>query len=426
MSSIARGSGRVPPVWERLPQIFGYPFKTACLTTLGLAAILYLVGMMVPLLGLILVIAAWVVLYKFAYDALEATARGWMNPPEIQRKSNSWVLVKTFGLVVMLFIAVISIAIVTGSLALVAAATVFIVLALPAAIITLAMSNSLMAALNPGTWVSIMRSVGFPYFIASLLLFMLSISQGMAKSLVAGLFGPSLVGHVGVFLVGGYFLIAAFHLMGYLVYQNHDMLGVEQEVSAADRVRAANPDLTPLLQQIEALVAEGSVDEAIDQLQRELRQNGLQPEEHDRYRKLLRLQDRTDDLLAHSRTYISVLLYGLDQPKKAMSIAEEALRVDAGFQPEDPRQVRDIVRFADQYDHHELVIRLTSPFGKQNPKHPHLPENYFLGAKALFEGRGDEQKALRILHQLQKHFPNHELRPRVDELTERAERIAAS
>ncbi|MFO7786975.1 MAG: DUF4013 domain-containing protein [Halospina sp.] len=426
MSSIARDAGRVPPVWERLPQIFAYPFKPACLTTLGLAAILYLIGLVVPLLGLLLVIAAWVVLYKFAYDVLEATARGWMDPPEIQRKSNSWVLVKTFLLFLVLGFAVTGIAVVTNSLTLVAAAAIFIVLALPAAIITLAMSNSLMAALNPGTWVSIMRSVGFPYFIASLLLFMLSVSQGMAESLVAGLFGPSLAGQVGIFLIGGYFLIASFHLMGYLVYQHHDMLGVEQEVTAADRARAANPDLSPLLQEVEGLVAEGSVDEAIERLQKELRQSGLQPEEHERYRKLLRLQGRTDELLAHSREYISTLLYGLEQPKKAMSIAEEALRVDASFQPEHPKQVRDLARLADQYDHHELVIRLTSPFGRQNPKHPHLPENYFLGAKALFEGRGDEQKALKILRQLQKHFPEHELRERVDELAERAERIATS
>ncbi|MEQ6886750.1 DUF4013 domain-containing protein [Salicola sp. Rm-C-2C1-2] len=426
MSSIARDSSRVPPVWERLPQIFGYPFKPACLTTLGLAALLYAIGMLVPLLGLILVIVAWVVLYKFAYDVLEATARGWMTPPEIQRKSNSWVLVKTFGLFVLLGIAVTGIAIATGSMVLVATTSLFIVAALPAAIITLAMSNSLMAALNPGTWVSIMRSVGLPYFIASLLLLMLSISQGMAESMVAGVFGPNLLGQVGVFLIGGYFLVASFHLMGYLVYQHHHSLGVEQEVSAADRARAANPDLTPLLQEVEGLVADGNVGDAIDRLQREFRQSGLQPQEHERYRKLLHLQGRTEDLLAHSRAYISTLLYGLEQPKKAMSIAEEALRLDTSFQPEDPRQVRDLARLADQYEHHDLVIRLTSPFGKENPKHPHLPENYYLGAKALFEGRGDEQKALKILRQLQKHFPDHELRDRVDELAERAERIAAS
>ncbi|XOZ33602.1 hypothetical protein ACMDCT_15570 [Halomonadaceae bacterium KBTZ08] len=426
MSSIARDKDQAPPVWERLPQIFGYPFKPACLTTLGLTAILFAFGTMVPLLGLLLALAAWVVLYKFAYDVLEATGRGWMDPPQIQRSGNSWVLVKTFGLFVLLALALFGIIVVTGSLALVGAAALFMVLALPAAIITLAMSNSLLAALNPATWVSIMRLVGLPYFIASLLLFMLSMSQGMAESLVAHIVGPNVLGQIGVFLVGGYFLIASFHLMGYLVYQNHDKLGVEQEVTAADRAQAANPELTPLLQEVEGLVTEGNVDDAISRLQHELRQNGLKPEEHERYRKLLRLQSRTDELLEHSRNYISILLYGLEQPKKAMSIAEEALRVDASFQPEDPKQVRDLARLADQYNHPELVIRLTSLFGKYHPKHPHLPENYYLGAKALFESRGDEQKALRILRQLQKHFPNHELREQVDELAEKAERIAAS
>ena len=426
MSSIDGNKGRVRPVWERMPQIFAYPFKSACLITMGLVGVLYGLGLLIPLLGLFLVIAAWVVLYKFAYNVLDATARGWTEPPQIQRGGNSWVLVKTFGLFIMLGFGVAAIAIVTGSPVLVATAVVFVVLALPAAIITLAISNSLLSALNPGTWVSIMQSVGFPYFIASLLLFMLSVSQGMAESIVLRLFGPSIPGQIGIFLIGAYFLVASFHLMGYLVYEHHDKLGVEQEVSAADRARAANPDLSPLLQDLEGLVAEGEVDDAIEMVRKELSQNGLQPDEHDRYRKLLRLQGQTDELLAHSRSYISTLLYGLEQPKKAMSIAEEALRMDSTFQPEDPRQVRELARLADQYNHHELVIRVTSYFGKQHPKHPHLPENYFLGAKALFEGRGDEQKALKILRQLQKHFPDHELRDRVDELAKRAERIAAS
>ncbi|TDT38536.1 hypothetical protein DES49_2513 [Halospina denitrificans] len=424
MSSLATDEDRVPPIWERLPQVFGYPFKSACLTALSLYAVLYAIGILIPVIGLLFGLAAWIGLYKFAYDVLDATARGWDSPPEIQRGTSSLVLFKTIGLFMVLIFGLVMIASVTGSMLLLIAGVVFIVLATPAAIITLAITGSLINALNPATWVDIMRTVGLPYFIASLLLFMLGISRGVAESLLTGAVGAGFIGHIGLFLVGGYFLIASFHLMGYLVFQHHDALGVQQEVDASTRA-AANDSRSPTLQQAEALVRDGNVDEAIALLYRELRTGG-QPEEHDRYRKLLELQGRNEDLLAHGREYIPVLLYGVEQPKKALGVAEHCLKIDPRFEPSDPRQVRDLARIADRYDWHELVMRLTNGFAKRHPSHPDVVENYYLGARALFYGRGDETKALGVLRQLQKRFPEHPLKDDIDQLAATAENVANS
>ena len=424
MSSLATDDDRVPPIWERLPQVFGYPFKSACLTALSLYAILYAVGILVPVIGLLFWLAAWIGLYKFAYDVLDATARGWDSPPEIQRGTSSLVLFKTIGLFMVLTFGLVMIGSVTGSLLLMTAAAIFVVLALPAAIITLAITGSLISALNPATWTEIMRTIGLPYFIASLLLFMLGVSQGVAESLLTQVVGMGFIGHIGVFLVGGYFLIASFHLMGYLVFQHHDALGVAQEVDATARA-AANDSRSPTLQQAEAQVREGNVDEAIGLLYRELRTGG-QPEEHDRYRKLLELQGRNEDLLAHGREYIPVLLYGLEQPKKALGVADQCLKLDPRFEPSEPRQVRDLARIADRYNWHELVMRLTNGFAKRHPNHPDVVENYYLGAKALFHGRGDETKALGVLRQLQKRFPDHPMKDEIDQLAATAESVANS
>jgi tetratricopeptide (TPR) repeat protein len=414
MNSLATDPDRIPPIWERLPQVFAYPLKSASLAALGLYGILFSVGIVIPVIGLLFLLGAWVGLYKFAYDVLEATARGREEPPDVQSGTTSWVLVKTFVLFFVLGFAVALIGGVTESLFLMAIVALFVVAALPAAIIILAMTNSLLNALNPLTWVGIMRVVGLPYFIASLLLFMLAISQGTAEYLLASVVGMGFLGSLGGFLIGGYFLVASFHLMGYLVHQHHEALGVDQDVEASTAKLQAE-STTPLLTEADALVKEGEVDAAIALLGKNLKQGGL-PEEHDRYRKLLTLQGRKEELLAHGRQYITVLLYGLEQTKKALGVAEECLKLDPRFQTAEPKQVLDMARVADDFNRHELVLRLTNGFANRHPKHPDVVENYYLAAKALFLGRGEEAKAHNILSQLQKRYPDHELREDIDRL----------
>lgn len=421
MNTLATDPDRIPPIWERLPQVFAYPLKGPCLAALLLYGILYTVGIIVPVVGLLFLLGAFVGLYKFAYDVLEGTARGREEPPEVQSGATSWVLFKTFALFFVLIFAITMIAGVTESLLLTGLSALFAVLALPAAIIILAMTNSLINALNPVTWVGIMRVVGLPYFIASLLLFMLAASQGTAEYLLTSVVGMGLLGAVGGFVIGGYFLIASFHLMGYLVHQHHEALGVEQEVETASGLEVEGR--SPLLTEVESLVKSGEVDEAVALLGRNLQQGGL-PEEHDRYRKLLDLQGRKDDLLSHGRKYIPVLLYGVEQPKKALGVAEECLKIDPSFQTSEPKQVLDMARVADEYDRHDLVLRLTNGFANRHPKHPDVVENYYLAAKAFFLGRGEESKAHNILAQLQKRYPDHALREDIDRLASATGKLA--
>lgn len=423
MSSLATDPDRIPPVWERLPQIFAYPFKSASLAALGFYAALFGIGIVVPVFGWLFWLLAWIGLYKFAYDVLEATALGRDSPPEIQSGNTSWVLVKTFALSVILTVAIGLIAVMTGSMFLTGAAALFVALALPAAIIILAMTNSLLNALNPLTWIGIMRTVGLAYFIASLLLGLLALSQGMAEFVLASVVGYGLLGQVGLFLIGGYFMVASFHLMGYLVYQHHEALGVEPVATPGELQKEESA--SPLLSEAEALVKDGQIDEAIAFLDRQLRQGGL-PEEHDRYRKLLELQGRKEDLLAHGRQYLTILLYGLEQPKKALRVAEECLKLDPKFEPAQPKQVLDLARVADQFELYDLVIRLTNGFAKRHPKHPDVAENYYLAAKALFHGRGEAAKAENILGQLQKHYPDHRLQEEIGRLRTVAARVAGS
>jgi len=406
--------GRIPPVWERLPKIFAYPLHSACLVALGLYTLLYVAGMYFPLAGWLLVLMAYVGLYKFAADCLEATAYGELEPPETQSANTSWMLLKLFGLLFVLYFTLGLVVTTTGSVFLSVVTGLVFALCLPAAIMIVVMTNSLFNALNPLGWLTVISRIGWGYFIAVLLLIMLLLSQAVAETLLVNLAGFGALSAVGLFFIGGYFLIASYHLMGYLIFENHEALGVDAKLPEDTEQDPAAGD-SPLLNEVRALVREGQVDEALQRLRQSLNQGGL-PEEHDQYRRLLALKDDQKGLLEHAREYIPVLLYGHEQDKKAMNIAAESLKQDPGFRPKEPKQVLDLARVMDRFGDHESVIRITNGFANQHPHHPDVAENYYLAAKALWFGRGKGEQAVRILKQLRQRYPEHPLREEMQRL----------
>ena len=404
---------RIPPVWERLSEIFRYPLRSACLVALGVYTFIYLLGLIFFPFYLLFMIAAYVGLYKFAADVLEATAHGWMEPPEAQSTNTSWVMVKLFGLLVGLYVGVFAIWLLTGSAFLTVFVALAFALALPAGIMIVVMTNSLLHALNPVGWARLIGRIGWAYFVAVLLLMLLGLSQGMAEALFAQLTGFGMLAQIGGFLITGYFMIASFHLMGYLIYEKHEALGVE--VREPQPATVDGDSSSELLTEVEDLVADGDTDGAIAHLAQALKQGGLIAE-HERYRKLLQLQGRKEELVEHAREYIPVLLYGHENPKKAMLVAEEALGLDPGFRPKEPKTVLDLARIMDQFNKHEAVLKLTSGFAREHPKHPDVAENYLLAAKALWMAREADAQALKLLRQIMARYPDHELKGDMEKL----------
>lgn len=412
---------RVPPVWTRLPSVFGYPFHFDCVVAIVGYTLLYLVGLVLPLIGLVLVIAAYAGIYKFAADVLESTAKGWMTPPETRDDGNNWMLMKHLGLILGLMLALMTVLILTASLALTAVAGLVFMFAMPAAIIIVVMTSSLVQALNPGRWLEVIRGTGKAYLVAVGLLVMLGASQGFAQSLLVELAGFGLLAAAGAFLIGGYFTLASYHLMGYLVYEKHEALGLEVDVLPVSEREREREALSPLLGEVAPLVEAGDVEAAIERLHEGIRAGAL-AEEHDRYRQLLALKGRREALLEHARDYIPVLLHAFDQPKKAMILAEESLAMDPTFRPREPGQVRELAELLDRFDRHESVLRLTSGFAQAQSRHPDIVANYLLAARALWFGRGEDGKALELVRNLLATYPAHPRRGEMETMAATIER----
>lgn len=406
MSELFEERRKIEPVWNVIPQFFKYPFKADVLPMLLFITFGSLL-MLIPILGVIAWLLLWTMLFKLSYEILSSTASGHMDGPPAVMQMSGGIMFKHIGLLLMMVLGYVVVAAFTGSPLLSLLLGLFVLLALPAAIMTLAMTQSLLAALNPVTWVMIMRITGAAYLLTSVFLFLMLMSRTWVEGLVLPLVGNSMaLFNIVSWAITGYFMAASFHLMGYLLYQHHDELGIEPTV---DPHESGSDDEHPLIAQAMDLIRQGQPDEAISTLQQEIEKRGAEPEVHEFYRKMLHNRGDRDRLVEHGAIYIPALIHAHENVDRAVDVAGETLSARRDFELRDPGDTLPLARRAFERGLHKLVLRLSSGFGKRHPKHPDLPELYFLAAQSLIETGGNSEQAVKTVRQLVKRFPDHPL-----------------
>ncbi len=407
MSKLFDQEPEIKPVWQVIPRFFRYPLKARVLPTLAFisaASVLTLI----PILGFFIWLLLWAMLFKVSYEILSSTASGMMEGPPSVTQMSDGIMFKHIGLLLAMGFAYAVIVGVVGSLTFALVLGLFLMLALPAAMMTLAMTQSLVQALNPVTWVHIMRTCGWAYLLTTVFLLLMLLSQAQAEAWLLPVVGGSmLLFSVVSTFISAYFMAASFHLMGYLLYQFHDELGIDAAPPAARDEHGDSQD--PLIDEANALVREGQVEQAASLLGGEIRQQGAERPVHDHYRKLLLTRGDKNALLDHGREYIPMLIHSLNDSARALDVAGECMEADPGFRPANPDDVLPLARLAFAQRRHDLVLKLTSGFAKRHRQHPDLAENYFLAAQSMLEKGEDAGKPVGLVRQLRKRFPNHPL-----------------
>src|SRR5699024_3293011 len=128
----------------------------------------------------------------------------------------------------------------------------------------------------------------------------------------------------------------------------------------------------PLIAQANELVRAGRPAEAIDTLQHEIQDRGAEAEVHEFYRKLLHKRRDTDRLARHGAIYIPVLIHAQENIDRAVDVAEESFSARRDFQLRQPGDVLPLARRAFERGKYRLVLKLSSGFGKRQPRHPDL------------------------------------------------------
>ncbi|HEY8010180.1 MAG TPA: hypothetical protein VIE67_04215 [Rudaea sp.] len=399
----------IVPFWNRLREISLYPLRGEALMTIGLLALCRLFTL-VPVLGWLIGIAIWVGVYKYGFEVLRASANGRLDPPPGSINVDEGLGWSAIYLQAGFVLFNIGGYLLFGALG---GSVIAIVLALgfPGAIMSLAMDESVLHALNPATWLQVMARLSRPYFVAVALCLLINASMANAQALLLP-FLPFFIAVVVFYFLAHYALIATFHLMGYLIYQYHDELGYSVEQQERPQPIASDPDQA-LLDQSAALVRDGKPGDASDLLREHLRTSGGSDAVHTQYRKLLRLAQNKDELLRHGRDYLSVLL-AQDKDKRAVDIAQECVDLDPAFAPAQAGQITRVAHKAAQLGQTRTAIRLLSGFHRRYPKSPDIPQNYLLAAKLLHERMGEDAQAHALLAQLQTLYPQHPLSPEIE------------
>ncbi len=378
------------PFWLRLPAITFYPLHGPALYALIALALCTLLGML-PGIGLILSIIVWVGIYRYAFEVLRETANGRLTSPEHTFNTSDGTVLRLLALMILMGIFVVMMGALFG--ATVALLTLAVVaLMQPGCVISLAMDGSLRTALNPATSITLAVRIGWPYLAAFALLFVIQASAMTAGHWLNKLM-PPIIGDLLVNFFSVWGLFSTFHLLGYLVFQYHEVLGFEPEGEAAPLSRNA-PD-EALLDEAEHLVREGHPDAAMDSLRAAIRSRAVDLQVHELYHRLLRRNGASEALREHGRHYITRLL-AETQDRQALQVLRELLETDPEFTPADPDQATSLLERARLSGQMQLQLDAQLAMLKAWPRAAQAPQWALQSALLLAErySRDDDARAL--------------------------------
>ncbi len=413
-------STRIQPLFQRLPTILAYPAAPSMLWMIAALCALRLLAHLPSLLGLVFELAFWVVGFKLAVEALVNTAHGRLESlGHNDVSATDGEAVQQMVLQLFVSLSITAVALWVGAVpALVMLGLA--VLLLPAAIILLAIDKSLPGALNPLAWAALIGRLGARYFGAVAVLAALVAVSLLAQLAFAKLL-PNDMGSLPGGFVSLYALVAGYHLLGYLIYENHAELGLDV-APAVPRATLANPQEDDAVAKADALVRDGQPAAAADLLQQMFRGRGASDPVHDRYRQCVIAAGDTPRLVKHAREYISSLL-ATGKDKRALAVVSETLAHDPAFRHELPDDVARLVAQAAKTGQAQLAVTLAEDFEGRFPGSERAPDVVLAAATLMAERLGQEQAAHDRLLACARHHPGHPLEPALREAVAEVQRL---
>lgn len=412
----------IQPVSERLPAIFAYPAHKTLLWTIAALCMLRLLNHLPSLLGLVFELAFWVMGFKLAVEALVNTVHGRFEPMGAEdMMATDGEAVNQILLMLVVFLPIQAIAL-WGSPAVALCLLGLAVVFLPAAVMLLAVDDSLPRALNPLAWFPLIGRLGGVYFGAvGLLASMVIVSIVLQVLLMMAL--PGTMAQLPGSFVSLYLLVAGYHLLGYVIHANHAALGLDV-APAVPRARFANPMEDEAVAEAEALAEEGDLAGAARRLQDMFRGRGASDALHDRYRQYLRQGNDSAGLLEHGREYISRLL-ATNQDKRALAVLAEQRALDTSYRHDLPDDVARLVAQAARSGQAQLAVALAEGFETRFPGHAQAPQVVMTASELMAERLGQEVEAEQRLRLMSHKVRGHALETPLTDLLERVGRLSA-
>lgn len=402
----------LPPFWSQMPRFFAYPFSLngalffALLAALTIASVkLFATSGFVTLLPIFIVSS---LVIRQGLRVIEFCSQGRSRPPSIAELfDGNPTTSKMIGLMLVYSMLVAAL----GRFGLLGMGAIICLSGmLPASIMLLAIHGSLRDALDPAQVIDLVSRTGWSYL--GLVLVLTTTAQGPqeAIALLPATTLKQLMGlgpHVMLTLLvvsTAYFNMVMGAMMGYLLFQHHQDLGI----APASEDAAAPADKRALaLARAVIFVRESRYEDALRHMAGTVVDYPNDIEVLEYYHKLLCESGADPDKVAqHTERCLQALL---DKRRKRGLVAtlEAARRVVPHYQP---KSIAMRKALAEEYfleRRFKPAIALIGMLHKEVPASDELPPAYYLLARIYSEGVRDDGKAIMILDFLLKHFPSH-------------------
>ncbi len=335
------GAGNIiEPFWKRLVKFFIYPFHPRPLALMVIISFILLICTEHPgIISLLVTALAYCSMLLYSFAALKHTASGNLTPPPLNKTTlfdDIALVFKQLGMYVLIGVAFFFIA---AKFGLLPGFGILIIslLGLPAMVILLVTTGSLLQAVNPVMFVPLAARIGWGY----LLMYLFLILLGGAPQALAGWIVPILPSRSIPFLFSYakfFYMLISYHLMGYVLMQYHMEIGYSINQDAfreTDAMTVVEPEDVDerTLHEVELLLREGEVEAAIAIIKDERNPASMQSVElSELYLKMLKLKKMGPELNAHMGVHLRLLV---DKNDKAGSLRlyKVCLQKDAGFLP---------------------------------------------------------------------------------------------
>ncbi len=398
----------VEPLSRRLPYAFRYPMTAdAMIFIFGLSVVTTFIAVM-PSGGLIQFLALLFcsgLAVNYSFLCLKATAAGAMVPPRLQDAASG-----SLSILIRLFAIFFIIGAFTSFIAshvspVLAAMIVFIlVIGLPAVFMSLAMSDSIIEAVNPVNFIGLMIKTGIPYLILICFLFIMVSSVTLIQTIIGDdlLFLSAILQSAA----SSYYSMVAFHLMGYLLYQHQERLGYVSEDAEEKLLYRAKPE-DVVRAHVSICLKEGDYERAKMLLRTAIKENPKSTLLWQRYFDLLYQLEDLATLKGMSNQYLERLMQS-QQVAPLLRNYRKLIRSLPDFMPDQPQLRLGLAQLSLDSGDAKSAVRLLNGLHKEFPTFDRLVEAGCLLKKALEALPNMNQQAEKcqvLIDQLKLRYP---------------------
>ncbi|BCE01233.1 hypothetical protein [Marinicellulosiphila megalodicopiae] len=380
------------PFWRRLQASFRYPLD---IKTLGVIALFVLISGLIPSLPFkfILSLIVFGTLFKYLFTCLKHTAMGEFNPPDpIDAIEGGFVLaLKVIGLfVVLAFVIKFMFDVINYQLA--AIVTFAIFLLLPAIVMVLALTDSLVEALNPMNVIHAAVQLGLQYLVFLGFIFVMIGSAEVLNSTISLVF-PQASSFLSA-CVGIYYLIVAFHIMGYMVYENQGKL-LKQESMLNDSDKDQRTPAQRALAKANIFVKEGLFNHAVSVFDQGIKDSPQDYHLHTKYFEFLMACHASDQMSKFGGRYLNLLIK-THRNERIYSTYRNILELTGSFQINLLQNKLIVARACYERGNNVQCVKLLNGVQNLHKDDPDLIEAFQLLHDALIFIPGQEETGKKV------------------------------